>query len=135
MRKMIWSTDCKTGFDEIDSQHRLLYAICNELLDINNPQKQQDEIKYLLHHLVEYVEKHFKSEELVFEKYGFPGLGEHRQRHKEIMAEISAVIKDSKSMTELKDNLDTMLDNWIRVHILIEDKKFGVWAKSKNITQ
>ena len=61
MRKMQWSPECKTGFEEIDSQHRLLFAISNEILDIENPLKQQDEVKYLLHHLIDYVDKHFKT--------------------------------------------------------------------------
>jgi len=133
MRKLPWTNDCKTGFDEIDSQHRLLFAISNELLDIENPAKQQDELKYLLHHLVEYVEKHFKTEEEYLEKHSYPGYKEHKERHVEISKQIREVVTQSKSMTHLKEQIDTMLDKWIRVHVLIEDKKFSVWAASKGI--
>ncbi|MEW6652172.1 MAG: bacteriohemerythrin [Bacteroidota bacterium] len=133
MRKLQWTQECKTGFDEIDSQHRLLFAICNELLDIENPSKQQDELKYLLHHLVEYVEKHFRTEEEYFAKHSYPGIKEHKVRHVEISNQIREVITLSKSMAQLKEQLDTMLDKWIRVHVLIEDKKFSVWAASKGI--
>ena len=133
MRKMIWTAECKTGVEEIDSQHRLLFAISNELLDIENPFKQQDEIRYLLRHLFDYVEKHFKTEEEYFQKHNYPGFKEHHDRHEEIKKEITNTIKESKSMYELKDKLDTMLDNWIRVHVLIEDKKYSVWATTKNL--
>ncbi|MCX7876123.1 MAG: hemerythrin family protein [Melioribacteraceae bacterium] len=135
MRKMNWSPECKTGFDEIDSQHRLLFAISNELLDIENPVRQQDEIKYLLHHLLDYTTIHFKTEEEYFQKHNYPSYKEHKQRHEEILLEIKNTIKNSKSMTELKNNLDTMLDKWIKIHVLIEDKKFSTWAESKNIIQ
>ncbi|KAF0147330.1 MAG: hemerythrin [Ignavibacteria bacterium] len=133
MRKMPWTPECKSGFDEIDSQHRLLFAISNELLDIENPAKQQDEIKYLLHHLVDYVEKHFRTEEEYFVKYSYPGIKEHKVRHAEISNQIREAVTLSKSMTQLKEQLDTMLDKWIRIHVLIEDKKFSAWAVSKGI--
>ncbi len=131
MRRLVWTDECKTGFSEIDSQHRLLFAIANELLEINNPHKQQDEIKYLLHHLLEYTETHFKTEEEIFEKNKYPGFREHKERHETILKDISSTIKAAKSMTELKASLDTMLENWIRVHVLLEDKKFSVWFNSK----
>jgi hemerythrin len=133
MRKMIWTAECKTGIEEIDAQHRLLFAICNELLDIENPFKQQDEIRYLLRHLYEYVEKHFKTEEVFFENNNYPGIKEHSARHEEIKNEITRTIRESKTMYELKENLDTMLDNWVRVHILLEDKKYSDWGKMKKI--
>ena len=50
MRRMIWTAECRMGFEEIDSQHRLLFAISNELLEISNPKSQELEIKYLLRH-------------------------------------------------------------------------------------
>lgn len=130
---MPWSPECKTGFDEIDSQHRLLFAISNELLEIDNPVKQQDEIKYLIHHLVEYVDKHFRTEEDIFSKHSYPGFKEHKERHEEILNQIREVVTQSKSMTQLKEQIDTMLDKWIRIHVLIEDKKFSAWAASKGI--
>jgi hemerythrin len=133
MRKLLWTSECKTGFDEIDSQHRLLFAICNELLEIANPARQQDELKYLLHHLVEYIEKHFNTEEEYLERHSYPGIKEHKMRHAEITSQIREVISQSKSMSQLKEQLDTMLDKWIRIHVLIEDKKYSVWAASKGI--
>ncbi|RJQ63550.1 MAG: hypothetical protein C4517_04505 [Stygiobacter sp.] len=133
MRKMQWSPECKTGFEEIDSQHRLLFAISNEILDIENPLKQQDEVKYLLHHLIDYVDKHFKTEEEYLVKHSYPGTKEHKERHEYISKQIRQIVTESKSMTELKEHLDTMLDQWIRVHVLIEDKKFSIWAASKGI--
>ncbi len=60
-------------FEEIDSQHRLLFAISNELLEISNPKSQEPEIKYLLRHLRDYVEKHFSFEEKFMEEKKFSG--------------------------------------------------------------
>lgn len=58
-------------FEEIDSQHRLLFAISNELLEISNPKSQEPEIKYLLRHLRDYVEKHFFLKKNLWKRKNF----------------------------------------------------------------
>ncbi len=133
MRKMAWTAECKIGVEEIDSQHRLLFAIANELLDIENPVRQQDEIRYLIRHLFDYVEKHFQSEEDIFEKNNYPGLKDHKDRHQEIINSIKNTMKEAKSMAELKSSLDTMLEKWIKIHVQLEDRKYSSWAISKGI--
>ena len=89
MRRMIWTAECRMGFEEIDSQHRLLFAISNELLEISNPKSQEPEIKYLLRHLRDYVEKHFSFEEKFMEEKKFPGLSDHKEKHQKIVADIN----------------------------------------------
>lgn len=133
MKRMIWTSACRTDFEEIDSQHRLLFAIANELLDIRNPAKQELEIKYLLRHLREYVEKHFSYEENFMREKNYPGLNGHKEMHERIVSEINNSLTESSTIGELKEKLETLLGNWVQSHILIEDKKFSNWAKSKNL--
>jgi hemerythrin len=62
-------------------------------------------------------------------KYNYPLLEEHKNIHNGIILEIKRAIKISINISELKDNLDTLLSAWIRNHILIEDLKFAGWLK------
>jgi hemerythrin-like metal-binding protein len=133
MRKMIWTADCRMGFDEIDSQHRLLFAIANELLDIDNPRSQEPEMKYLIRHLKDYVDTHFAFEEKFMADKKYPGLNEHEQKHQMIISEIRQALTGAGSMTQLKDSLENLLIAWIQSHILLEDKKFSDWAKFHKI--
>ena len=133
MRRMIWTAECRMGFEEIDSQHRLLFAISNELLEISNPKSQEPEIKYLLRHLRDYVEKHFSFEEKFMEEKKFPGLSDHKEKHQKIVAEINNALTSSASMSALKESLETLLDGWVQSHILVEDKKYADWAKFHKI--
>jgi hemerythrin len=133
MRRMVWTAACRTGFEEIDSQHRLLFAISNELLEIGNPKSQELEIKYLLRHLRDYVDKHFSYEEKFMEEKKFPGLADHKLKHEKIVSEINSALTSSASMTEIKESLETLLNAWIRSHILVEDKKYADWAKFHKI--
>ncbi|MHB8930141.1 MAG: bacteriohemerythrin [Melioribacteraceae bacterium] len=133
MRRMVWTAACRMGFEEIDSQHRLLFAISNELLEISNPKSQEPEIKYLLRHLRDYVEKHFSYEEKFMEDKKFPGLSDHKQKHQKIVTEINNALTGSASMSALKESLETLLDGWVQSHILVEDKKYADWAKFHKI--
>ncbi|PKL82237.1 MAG: hypothetical protein CVV24_11115 [Ignavibacteriae bacterium HGW-Ignavibacteriae-3] len=133
MKRMVWTSACRTGFEEIDSQHRLLFAICNELLEISNPNNQELEIKYLLRHLREYVENHFSFEENFMEEKKYPGTGEHKEKHEQIVSEINYALTGSATMNELKKKLESLLGSWVQEHILIEDKKFSEWAKFHNV--
>lgn len=133
MKRMIWTAECRSGFEEIDSQHRLLFAIANEVLEISNPKQQEPEIKYLLRHLRDYTENHFSFEEKFMEKNKFPGLKDHKLKHEKIIAEIRNALTTSESIGELKENLEDLLIAWVQSHILIEDKKFSDWAKFHKI--
>jgi len=133
MRKMIWTADCRMGFEEIDSQHRLLFAIANELIEIENPRSQEPEMKYLIRHLKDYVDTHFSFEEKFMADKKYPGLNEHKQKHEMIVSEIRQALTGAASMTQLKDSLETLLIAWIQSHILLEDKKFSDWAKFHKI--
>jgi hemerythrin len=129
MKKLTWTPDCRLGYEDVDSQHRLLFAIANELIEIDNPQAQGPEIKYLLRHLREYVVDHFADEEKFLEKVKYPDLEEHKKKHAKIVEEIKDSIATSKNLVQLKQKLEDLLDQWIKQHILIEDKKYADWAK------
>ena len=129
MKKLTWTAECRLGYDEVDAQHRLLFAIANELIDIDNPQKQGPEIKYLLTHLREYVEEHFADEEKFLERVKYPELEDHKNKHAQIVKEIKDSLTSSSNLIQLKRKLEDLLYNWVKQHILIEDKKYADWAK------
>lgn len=135
MRRMIWNANCRTGIEEIDSQHRLLFAISNELLEIENPKSQEPEIKYLIRHLNDYVKSHFQYEEEWMKKNKYPGLKDHKEKHDNIVHEINSVLTGSSTMTQLKDSFEYLLDGWVQSHILVEDKKYSDWGKFHKIIE
>jgi hemerythrin len=123
------------GFEEIDSQHRLLFAIANEVLEIGNPKQQEPEIKYLLRHLRDYVQSHFSFEEKLMEEKKFPGLSDHKIKHEKIISEIRDALSGSANLSALKESLEDLLIAWIQTHILIDDKKFSDWAKFHSLNE
>lgn len=132
MQRMRWTVDCRLGIDALDSQHRLLFAIANELLEIDNPAEQGPELKYLIEHLRNYVNEHFAAEETIMEEIQFPYLDVHRQLHQQIISEINQTVTSVRNLEELLYNLESLMCRWIRDHILTEDKKIEKWITVRN---
>ena len=124
---MKWTQDCRLGISEIDSQHRLLFAIANELMDIENPLEQQHEFKYMIDHLRNYVTDHFQTEGKFMEDIKYPEREEHTKRHEAIIEEINNTLKSSTDLRTLKDRLQILMSNWIKDHICEEDKRYAKW--------
>lgn len=135
MQRMTWTADCRLGIDALDSQHRLLFAIANELLEIDQPEEQKPEIKYLLTHLRNYVEEHFSAEENFVHTIQYPYLEAHRRLHQQIVSEINHAVTSTRSLTALMGRVEALMARWIRDHILAQDKKIQHWVAVRKSTQ
>ncbi len=133
MNKLIFTHDCNIGIEIIDSQHQLLFAIANKLFSIQYPQEQNDKVLFLLEHLLNNMTIHFRTEEQILLKYDFPAYTKHKQEHAEILLQIQKALQCSDCMSKLLQNLDVLLNKWIKDHILTEDKAFSNWAKSTGL--
>lgn len=129
--RMKWTKAYRLGIDQFDSQHRLLFAICNELLEIENPKEEAIEFKYLFDHLRDYVNTHFKEEEEFMEKIGFPELDDHCNQHLKIVGEINHILKTSQSLPQLRSELFRLFEEWIGDHIQVQDRKYADWYNTK----
>jgi hemerythrin len=125
-----WTKECRLGIDDIDSQHRLLYAIAGEIQEIDNPEEQGPEIKYFIDHVRKYIKEHFEFEEAFMEQIGYPGLNEHRKIHKIIVEEINHTLTSSKNLTAMTQQIDYLMNIWVKDHILIQDRKYAEWYYS-----
>lgn len=132
VQQMKWNKDCRLGIHEIDSQHRLLFAIAGEIDDIENPDDEGPELRYVIDHIRKYVKEHFDFEESFMENAGYPKLADHITAHKHIVEEVNHTLTSSKNLTGLKDQLSYMMNVWVKDHILDHDRQFALWhARNK----
>ena len=128
--KMKWDKGCRLGIHEIDSQHRLLFAIAGELYEIEKPEDHGPEIRYVIDHIRKYVNEHFIFEEQAMEQSGYPGFQDHREAHRKIVEEINHTLTSSKTLASLKYQLEYLMTVWVREHILAEDRQFAIWHRN-----
>ncbi|MGN0371648.1 MAG: bacteriohemerythrin [Enterocloster sp.] len=84
-----------TGNKLIDGQHKELIDKINKLVICCEEGGGKREAIKMLDYLAEYTDFHFKAEEELQEKVGYPGIGEHKKKHEEF----------KKSVSELYDML------------------------------
>ncbi len=123
---MEWKESFSTGIKKIDDEHRELVRMIDRLEKAMERGEAEDILGPVLKNLVEYVRFHFRNEEEVMAKTGFPDLKRHRVLHRNLVNEVASILNDLK-----KDRLWTVpelvgfLQHWLVDHILGEDVRIG----------
>lgn len=107
----------------IDAEHQQLFSLVNDLLAIAAPQREPQRFKADVKQLFRYMEFHFRHEEEIMEKVGYPDRIAHSAKHKEIVAFMNGLIRDCASLVELAENLRNLLLEWLVKHVGEEDAK------------
>jgi hemerythrin len=123
----------ETGIPAIDDQHKELFRQVDILLD----NSKADRVPQTLKFLGEYVKKHFGDEQAMHLKSKYPKTAEHKKMHADFVAAYTKMVEEytadspNKLATLLKIN-KTVLD-WLKHHIMIEDKDFATYYKGLNV--
>lgn len=124
-----WQERYNTGVDEIDSQHRNLVEIINELHEQGSREFQQA-LSEILPRLVDYTVYHFASEEAYMERNGYAGLEKHRESHQLFREQILEIVghKYDEQVYSL-DMLSMYLKMWLLQHILVDDMEIARFVR------
>lgn len=119
----------------IDTQHKELIHITNQLHEILGQENYQGKAIKILKRLYAYTSYHFTSEEAMLKENNYPQYRAHIQIHKTFKTKI----KESLEGVRDKRNyplapLQDFLVEWILNHILGEDVKYAAYFKEKGIT-
>lgn len=124
-----WSDEYLLGIDEIDSQHKKLVALANELYDIavGSSENYKANMSKVLKNLTDYTLYHFSAEEEFMKKHGYMGVDAHKMAHDSFINEVQNQIK-MLSVDNAASSLKfySFVFNWILTHIAKADK---IWAK------
>jgi hemerythrin-like metal-binding protein len=123
-RTIEWKASMEIGNSLIDTDHRILLALVNQ---ISMPETKVDPIavEFVLDELLGYTAMHFAREEGLMEKAGYPGLDDHRAIHKAMIFEVRQLQGRLVAFTpRLGDDLHRFLANWLMQHILVEDRRY-----------
>ncbi len=129
-----WSEMYSVHIEALDRQHQTLFSTINELNDALSEGRGGTVVDDVLGRLVEYTATHFAAEEGLMRKYGFPGLGEHRQKHEELTRKVQDFVKEHKAgKVGVPAELMLFLQGWLRDHILGTDHEYGPFLNAKGV--
>lgn len=125
-----WGPNFLIGIPVLDEQHRVFVRTVNKLyraLFLLRSGSIKEELFDIFQQLYEYARHHFKTEEAMMEKYGYPKLAHHREAHNQFIKRLHKYFEklDDSNLRDLGLSLLTFLRQWLLFHVLRMDKEIG----------
>lgn len=125
-----WDNKYATGIEKIDSQHKKLVSLTNDLYRacLAGDSVTNVVFKDTLHQMVDYVRFHFNDELTLLKKVNYPGFNEQKAQHDGFVKQILEAVKDhDEGKRFVANNFVRGLRDWIFEHIGYSDKKYAIY--------
>lgn len=123
-----WNESYAIGVEEVDRQHRELFARFEAVMDAIGEGKGKEELVPLLVFLHDYMTTHFRDEEELHRRYHYPRAGFHREAHETFRGRIDAFREELEARggsNILAIQAVQALFRWLVDHVCGMDKDFG----------
>lgn len=121
--RFIWSDAYSVGDEELDRQHKHLFELGNTIQEADSSEAR----KYIME-LYKYIRTHFNLEERHMKTMDYPWVDEHREKHENLISELNQLTEGFDR--ENFDIIAAFLHEWLVKHVLMDDKKYFIFAKS-----
>lgn len=120
-----WTDKYSVNNKIIDSQHKKLVDMINELHTAMSMGKGKELLEPILNDLIFYTKSHFKTEEQMMQKAKYAGYEEHKMEHDQFTNKVMDLSKRYKEgKTVLTIEVMNFLKDWLINHIEVSDKKY-----------
>lgn len=128
-----WSDEYTLKIYEMDKEHKELAKVINCLHESMLTNKDCKFVNKIADELFSYTETHFINQEKMMVSDGFPSAVSHKVSHNKLLRQLKELITDICTDGE-RDLIKTSLfDDWFIDHLLIEDKKYGLYKTKSEI--
>ncbi|MGA7522474.1 MAG: bacteriohemerythrin [Acidobacteriaceae bacterium] len=126
MAFMVWNDRLMTGIAAVDSDHRRLVAMINELYEAIRAGSNEDGVRRVLNSLVEYTRFHFGREEALFAQTRYAERQQHKAEHDAMVAWVEEIRAKVEEGTAKAASLEMIvrLKDWLFDHILGTDQRY-----------
>jgi hemerythrin len=125
-----WDDSYSVGVELIDSQHKELVKMTNELFLGCQKGGAAAEIYFMktIQGAVKYVKTHFSTEEIIMERLKYPEFLTHKKEHENFVSKVLKEVKDFESAKNFAPlEFARYLQDWVLNHIAKSDKKYGAF--------
>ena len=132
MRVVEWEDRYCLGIDVIDGHHQHLVELLNKSYNAIFFERDMDEISSIFRELSEYTDYHFKSEEEMMARVGYSRINSHISEHETFKKNLKELQSSLLASEMVHDNeIIFFLEGWLLNHILVSDKDYVEFVKSK----
>jgi len=131
---MTWKDEYSVKIQTIDSQHKKLIDLLNQIYDASRVGKGKEILGKILNELVTYTKIHFATEEEFFKKFSYPGYIQHKIEHDKLTKQVTD-FQEQYAIGRVTLSIEIMqfLKDWLNGHILGTDKKYSEFLNSKGL--
>jgi len=133
MAALQWTEDMSVGINVLDLDHRQIISIIN-LLNDSVAEGDGKMCAMLMNSLVQEASAHFRREEVILRRYGFPGLDAHVADHAEmveILEEFSRILGAGR-YDEARHIIDQVQDLFAN-RLLPEDMRYRAFLEDQGV--
>jgi hemerythrin len=118
MALVTWDQSYRVSVKRLDEQHQKLFSLINSLHEAMRQGKGQEVVQDTVHELATYTVTHFRAEEELLRKAGYPGLVAHQSEHQRFVARVNQFVEDVKA-GKLASSIAVLgfLKDWLTEHI------------------
>lgn len=126
MTAIQWTDELSVKIPSIDSQHKRLIKLINQLDESIKSGNANMVINVTINELVRYTEAHFVYEEALFSIHGYPESETHKKAHQKLFRKVEYFEKKIKENDPgIYSELLEFLNGWLYHHILEEDMGYS----------
>ncbi len=121
-----------TGVEDIDRQHREVFARVAALLEASRNRRSSEEVLRLMEYLGSYALEHFASEEREMDRTRYPRADAHRLEHRQFVKELEVLRQELAAegpSVLFVIRVGNRVTEWLREHIYRTDKLLGEWLR------
>lgn len=129
-----WSNDFSVNNLTIDTQHKKLVQLLNDLFEAMSQGKGGDVLEKVFNDLLKYTVDHFSTEEAIMKLHNYPDAAAHKAEHDKLTQEVVIQYEKFKSgNAALSVPLLNFLKQWLSNHILSVDMQFGKYLAGRGV--
>ncbi len=136
MEYIKWTPELSVGVTLLDAEHRKLVEMVNTLNQLILSGNKTSVVDSTLAGLLEYTKIHFRNEEDLMKKYGYPLYEKHKKEHDELTSAVKEFIERLQVSVEANFSLELLafLREWLVNHIKGSDMKYKAFFNSMGIS-
>lgn len=130
MATLIWNPDLDIGIYEIDTQHRSLVAIANQLCDAIESGREARTVEWILDALLMQIRLHFQTEEKFMRRCGQQDFSSHKREHRQMLKAMRRFMRQYRGDGEsVAEELLLFVHRWLEDHLNGEDRLLGEYVR------
>jgi hemerythrin-like metal-binding protein len=134
MALITWGPKLEIGIEIIDSQHRRLVDLINELDEAIEGGRAGDVVGNTLQGLIDYTHTHFRTEQELLKKHEYEDFALHCREHR-IFTDQIEIYQDrlNAGSLNLSGNVMSYMRGWLLTHIGSSDRAYTRTLKDAGV--